>query len=68
MAQQKFRVLNPRNIDPGVRIIAGTYQGQDYEWFAGDELTPPPGMTQEDLDWLLEHRLIEPIRRAGRTQ
>ncbi|MFQ6027408.1 MAG: hypothetical protein ACE5Q6_07945 [Dehalococcoidia bacterium] len=54
-----FRVLNPNNLDPDIRIIAGNYGGREYQWFAGDDFIPPPSMPDEDIAWLRERGLIE---------
>lgn len=41
----KYRVLNPNGIPPGVPILE--WRGQ--EWFAGDVLEPPAGMSVERI-------------------
>ncbi len=55
-----YRVLNPNNLAPEIRIIAGNYGGREYQWFAGEELEPPLAMSAKQVRWLLERGLIEP--------
>tara|TARA_Y100000310_G_scaffold333764_2_gene411987 strand:+ start:960 stop:1151 length:192 start_codon:yes stop_codon:yes gene_type:complete len=54
----KYKVLNPRNIPEGVRIIADK---RGREWYEGDDFEPPAYMGSEDIEWLRAQGLIAPV-------
>lgn len=53
---RKYRVLNPKNIDKGVRLIR--YDKTKRDWYEGDEFIKPAGMPAETVEWLLDQGLI----------
>ena len=41
----RYKVLNPNEIPPGVPILSW----RDRDWYVGDILEPPPGMSVERI-------------------
>jgi hypothetical protein len=46
-------VMNPRNIEAGVSVLAVNVNGEETQWYAGQEFVPPEGMEQSRVDALL---------------
>jgi hypothetical protein len=46
-------VMNPRNIEAGVSVLATNVNGEETQWYAGQEFVPPEGMEQSRVDALL---------------
>ena len=55
----KYRVLNPRGIDKGVRILILM---DTLECFEGDKIQPPADMPQKDVDDLVTKGFLEVVR------
>ena len=51
---KRYRVLNPNGIPQGIPILSW----QDFNWFEGDVLEPPPGM---NIDRILREGYIEEV-------
>jgi len=54
----KYKVLNPRNIPKGVRIIVDKRGG---EWYEGDDFEKSAYIGSEDVEWWEAQGLIAPV-------
>jgi len=64
--KKTYKVLNPRGIDKGLRILAfapgGSSGGETLnEWFEGDGFIKPPKMNQTDVDAWVERGFLEVV-------
>jgi len=57
-----YKVLNPRNIEKGVRILA---DNDGNEWYEEDLYVPPTGTTEADIDALVTKGFIAPVVDSG---
>ena len=46
-------VMNPRNIEAGVSVLSTNVNGEETQWYVGQEFVPPEGMAQSRVDALL---------------
>lgn len=56
-----YRILNPRNIPPGVQILTLVHPetGAETEFYEGDDFDPPDWLPGESLTSLMERGFLE---------
>jgi len=56
--KKKYIVQNPRSVPIGTRIILFGQNGNNWEWFEGEEFVKPVRMSQDSMDDLVSRGFL----------